>query len=552
MREYWDKHNLLNDRKFINSVVLFCVVFLLSVLPLTLQAKPATASVPMKQDASAIMLMEQGDSCRLISRYNKALAYFEQALADPSVSDDTDLEFQLLERIMRTHDVLRHWKEMPESSYRLFMLAKEQNDSVYMAKALFIRGKRMLMLDQTEEGLRLCLEAQSTLKRCTFDHKAHEMAAHYGILAKMLESKGRYDEALHMSQLEEHYVDLSKASHDADWYRRNQIRTYTIRLEILTRMGLTAKADSLYRACHPPIATDPISGDALLYYFRERGMHAEALQFLDTAMRNIRADGDSAGRNMQRLLDDMGDTYYAMGDYKRSAECYAGVTAIADSLALRSLDDLTTEVRKVIDSERAIAVHRQWLIIIVAGVVLLTVISLILLRQGLLAHRKNQKMTALVNQLMHYRDIVIQNGNPVEASADEAVNAMNEEQRRFKEADKRIMKERLFANPDFGRDDLMRLLGVDKNTLPAILHKYAGTNAPGYINTKRMEYAVSLIKEHPEYTLESIAEACGIKSSATFIRNFKAAYDMTPSDYRKELAQANTDEMGQNWTLGGG
>ena len=521
-------------------------------LPLTLQAKPAAASVPINQNATATVLMKQGDSCRRIYRYNKALAYFEQALADPSVTDDTDLRLQLLERIMRTHDVLRHWKETPESSYRLYMLAKKQNDSVHMAKALFLRGKHMITLNQTEEGIRLCLEAQSTLKHSTFDHKTHELAAHYGILAKTLAGKGRYDEALRMSQEQEHYTELSKGSHCDEWYRRNLVRTYTIRLEILTRMGLTAQADSLYRVCRPPIATDPISDDALLYYFCERGLHAEAQQFLDVAMHNIRTDGDTIGRNMQRLLDDMGKTYYMIGNYKRSAEYYAGVTAIADTLALNSLDDFTAELHKVIDSERAIAVHRQWIIIIVAGVVLLMVILLIQLRQGLLIYRKNQKMAALVNQLIHYRDIVIQNGDPVEASTDEAVNTQNEEQRRFKEVDKRIMKERLFANPDFGRDDLMRLLGVDKNTLPGMLQKYTGTSVTGYVNTKRMEYAVSLIKEHPEYTLESIAEACGIKSSATFIRNFKATYDMTPSDYRKELAMTNTDEMGQNWILGGG
>ena len=139
---------------------------------------------------------------------------------------------------------------------------------------------------------------------------------------------------------------------------------------------------------------------------------------------------------------------------------------------------------------------------------------------------------------MHYRDIVIQNGDHDEMGKNEATNTSDEELQRFKEVDKRIMKERLFTNPAFGRDDLMRLLGVDKNTLPAMLQRITGTNVSGYINIKRMEYAVSLMKEHPEYTLESIAEACGIRSSATFIRNFKSAYDMTPSEYRKQMENA--------------
>ena len=81
----------------------------------------------------------------------------------------------------------------------------------------------------------------------------------------------------------------------------------------------------------------------------------------------------------------------------------------------------------------------------------------------------------------------------------------------------------------------MRLMGVDKNVLANIVSKYTSMNVSGYINSKRMIYAISLMKEHPEYTMNAIAEACGIKSPATFIRNFKNAFGMTPSDYRKDL-----------------
>ena len=71
--------------------------------------------------------------------------------------------------------------------------------------------------------------------------------------------------------------------------------------------------------------------------------------------------------------------------------------------------------------------------------------------------------------------------------------------------------------------------------IATIINKYTSMNVSGYINSKRMIYAVALMKEHPEYTMNAIAEACGIKSAATFIRNFKNAFGMTPSDYRKTI-----------------
>ena len=174
------------------------------------------------------------------------------------------------------------------------------------------------------------------------------------------------------------------------------------------------------------------------------------------------------------------------------------------------------------------------------GLILLIATLFLLLRISIIQRRKNHRMMDIIKRMIHYRSIVIQNGDPDEMDKNTPSNYTQEEFTRFKEVDKRIMKERLFANPDFGRDDLMHLMGVDKNTLPGIINNITGYNVPGYINTKRMEYAVLLIRKHPEYTLDAIAEACGIKSQATFIRNFKASYDMTPSEFRKQLREDTT------------
>ena len=525
-------HLIIFDKEFRFSAQAYCILLLLTLLPTTLQAHDAPNS--------AQQLMEKGDSCRFIWKYNNALNYYQQAYDHPEVADDVDMQFQLLERIMRTHDVLRHWKEMPETSYRLYTLAKERGDSVHVAMALLMRGKRMHALGQKKEGIQTCINAIEMLKRTDYAHKAHELASYYAILAKLYTRDGRYDEALRMSQEEEHYVELSRKCHPDEWYHRNLLRVYIIRMEILAKMGRMAEADRIYQKYRPTINTDPICGDALLCYFRLHGMYDEALQFLDAAMQNISNDGDSIGHNMLRLLNDRGDIYMRMGEYERAAECYSRTSAIADTLSVHSLSNLTVEVQKVIDSERTIAKHREWQIIIIAGIIILVVFILLMLRQNLIVRRKNKRMMALIRQLTSYREAIIQNGDSDEMGENLVSGVSAEEYKRFKEVDKRIMKEQLFSNPDFGRDDLMRLLGVDKNTLPSLINSITGTNVPGYINSKRMEYAVTLVKMHPEYTLGAIAEACGIKSPATFIRNFKAAYDMTPSEYRKQLENGFT------------
>lgn len=154
---------------------------------------------------------------------------------------------------------------------------------------------------------------------------------------------------------------------------------------------------------------------------------------------------------------------------------------------------------------------------------------------GLITHQ-HQSTRRILRALLFYRENTLRSrsGETAKGSGDSPADD-DPDRQRFAEADRRIIQEELFRQPDFGRDELMRLMGVDKNTLATIIHRFTGGNIPAYVNFKRMEYAVELMKQHPEYTLSAISEACGMKSPATFIRNFRNTYGMTPSEFRVEM-----------------
>ena len=113
--------------------------------------------------------------------------------------------------------------------------------------ALLMRGKRLFILGQEEEGLSVALDATEMLKRTDAVHKDHELSHFYAIIARLRCLNGDYEEAMRMSQLQEHYALLSKKSHSEEWYRRNMQRVHIVRLGILARMGRLAEADSIYR-----------------------------------------------------------------------------------------------------------------------------------------------------------------------------------------------------------------------------------------------------------------------------------------------------------------
>ena len=54
-----------------------------------------------------------------------------------------------------------------------------------------------------------------------------------------------------------------------------------------------------------------------------------------------------------------------------------------------------------------------------------------------------------------------------------------------------------------------------------------------YIRELRLDYAVRLMNERPELSVEQVSQASGFTSADTFTRNFRTKYGMTPTAYRR-------------------
>ena len=92
-----------------------------------------------------------------------------------------------------------------------------------------------------------------------------------------------------------------------------------------------------------------------------------------------------------------------------------------------------------------------------------------------------------------------------------------------------ITSRKLFADQNFKREKLLDELHIQKRTFSKDFETQTGTTYKEYITDLRLEYAVTLMREHPEYTIEAIAMECGINSYVTFHRNFTRHFGITPS-----------------------
>ncbi len=96
---------------------------------------------------------------------------------------------------------------------------------------------------------------------------------------------------------------------------------------------------------------------------------------------------------------------------------------------------------------------------------------------------------------------------------------------------------KLYTNPDITLVELSQVLKVPSNYLSQVINTYENKNFYDYINTKRINLFLDLIKkdESKKYTILSIAFDCGFNSKSSFNKYFKKTTDLTPSEYIKSL-----------------
>ena len=503
--------------------------------------------------------LAEGNLCFSKCLFNNALSLYTKVYNSNATQTNDSLKKIVLTRLIETYDIKFDEKNLPRYNHELYSIAKSENDTVHMAMALFMDGKRAHYQGKKEKGLARCIEAIEMLKRTQFWRKNNVLGTLYGFLAMMSFTDKHYDKALEYSEAQEKIALLPHQPEILGRQERNLYQVYAIRANILMAMGRQAEADKAYDRCVSQSVSSPFIIREIVKYLSKRQRYEEVIPYLRQVKAVLTEDGDTLSRNMALLCYDAGEAYHGMKQYDSASHYYAEAVRLNEKINKIHSRQLKESFDESIALEREVAKHERMQIYIYFGILLIVIAAILYYFYIKRVQQRNKLTLQHILSIMNYRYSTLfeTNGNHLkktmlkenESEEKENTDEMDENQLKeqeddpnwkvFHEMDKQIVKKALFRDPNFGRDDLMHLTGVDKNALAAIIQKYAGTNVPGYINSKRMEYAIVLIKIHPEYTLNAIAEACGIKASATFIRHFKKTYGMTPSEYRAQIGASD-------------
>ena len=200
------------------------------------------------------------------------------------------------------------------------------------------------------------------------------------------------------------------------------------------------------------------------------------------------------------------------------------------------------EQQREIEQQRA-GKHIANIISIATGslALLILVFALYAFRQWRITQQRNrilaQQITEAVEYKKKYRELSISAETSVHPAKPElAISDFTEisDEQLFLCLRDLIENEQLFLQPDFGRQSLIDRTGLSKERIgTAFAQGSDSVSLPAYVRELRLDYAIRLMNDQPDLTIEQVCLASGFTSADTFTRNFRAKYGMTPTAYKQ-------------------
>ena len=278
----------------------------------------------------------------------------------------------------------------------------------------------------------------------------------------------------------------------------------------------------------------------------------------------MRKQQDTINTQYMNVLEREVQAYMGMGNYKEAAVLQGAIIAITDSINNRDKENAALELNTMYNtSEKEDYIAKQAFQLKIRNITLtfLTCITLLALfvlwrmwRFNHIIRYKNKILAKFINerlarkkdgqslnvdeQLMISQDIEDESilFDNQEEVADEASKVSGEEEENkkiFVELNRIVVQDQLYLSSELSREDLAQLVHLNNARFARMIKECTGTNFNGYINDLRIDYAIKLLKLHPNYTIRAIADEAGFNSTPILYNLFKKKTGMTPYEFKK-------------------
>lgn len=500
---------------------------------------------------------------RNMYRNKSALYYARRAYVSDSLSHDNPSHLlRMTVSMAELFSLLSEYKESMRYAVQGVELARELKDIQSECRLLFCMGENKRRLSFKEEGYLFFDQAIDLLDNSKNEDYETMLSYFYGVKMGYLIADKRSNEALEIGLQREKLLDRMS--------EQSKIRTDLLDLQfayvysklayLFHLTGDQKRAVVYYKNYQSTNAASTPDGkfDATPYLLLLGKYQAVLDNCRD--FKEVMRQQDTLNSQYLSILNLEIQANVKLENYKTVINLQRDITAIKDSiyqrekqnaaLELDALYELNEKEARISEQAFQLKIRTITLICILSGALLALFFLWRLWHQNCVIRNKNKALVKRINEQFSMQEEMDRSQLGVEKDLSfpekvEDESGDNEEQDKqmnkmiFEKLDYIIKRDKMYLSPDLSREELTRIVRMNNTRFAKMIKENTDTNLNGYINNLRLNYAIHLMKEQPDYTLRAIAESSGINSMPTFHQLFKRRTGMTPSEFKN--AQKDMD-----------
>ena len=480
---------------------------------------------------------------RNMYRNKSALYYARRAYVSDSLSHDNPSHLlRMTVSMAELFSLLSEYKESMRYAVQGVELARELKDIQSECKLLFCMGENKRRLSFKEEGYLFFDQAIDLLDNSKNEDYETMLSYFYGVKMGYLIADKRSNEALEIGLQREKLLDrMSEQSKiRADLLDLQFAYVYSKLAYLFHLMGDQKRAAVYYKKYQSTNAASTPDGkfDATPYLLLLGKYQAVLDNCRD--FKEVMRQQDTLNSQYLSILNLEIQANVKLENYKTVINLQRDITAIKDSiyqrekqnaaLELDALYELNEKEARISEQAFQLKIRTITLICILSGALLALFFLWRLWHQNCVIRNKNKALVKRINEQFSMQEEMDRSQLGVEKDLSfpekvEDESGDNEEQDKqmnkmiFEKLDYIIKRDKMYLSPDLSREELTRIVRMNNTRFAKMIKENTDTNLNGYINNLRLNYAIHLMKEQPDYTLRGIAE-----SSVNKIRHQQHAY----------------------------
>ena len=498
--------------------------------------------------------MSMADSLYSTMHFRDAYDLYLQLLDDEEVKADKEKRLSVLNALCTTSELSGHQTEENKWLQQLLELAMKTGNDYYHSLGHLAMGQNLFYEGNHEKGIENVIEAVRLIVKTDREDADHLMHSHLIMLARLYGEMKDYDNAL---KTDEHNLQLTMKGTRWGHAPNQQLIDRRMALAklaaLLARMKNYQRADSAYAAWKAVQYEGNHTRDYFIVdYMKQRGRYQEAIPIYNNLIERVRQQGDTLGEMMNTAKWGLAEIYRKMGYCSQAVELYEQVLEIQATLKSRKAINTAQELaaiyhaqeqeQTIMQQEAENTIQEAIILVVIIVLMAVTALTVVVIRKNRVINRKNRALAQQIADAVRYRERYQQEKNANAPKTDVAdLNALSDEEL-FQYIDDIVISERLFTNPNFGRDAIMERFQLSKERVGAAFSKGSKhAKMSSYVLQLRLEHAAHQLVEQPHRTVVDIATDCGFSSNTYFSSRFRQHFGISPTDYRIEAAGNRED-----------